>query len=61
MNGPDSSRHTPAKVIGSETGDGSQADRGVGEIGFVVAVTLLGGWLRLRALGRDSLGFDEVG
>jgi hypothetical protein len=39
---------------------GGRLDRSLGEIGFVPAVTVAGGWLRLRALGRVSLWFDEV-
>ncbi len=60
MEGREGPESIPAKVVGLETRGGSLVRRGIGEIGFVMAVTLVGGWLRFRALGRDSLWFDEV-
>lgn len=53
-------RSAAAIEIDSEGKASGRLDPGIGEIGLVLAVTLLGDWLRFRALGRDSLWFDEV-
>lgn len=56
--------HGPRSIAAIETAPdrktGGGASRSMGEIAFVLAVTLVGGWLRFRTLGRDSLWFDEV-
>jgi len=60
VSGPESPATASAKTIGSDTRDRDPVGRNIGEIAFVLAVTLVGGWIRLRALGRDSFWFDEL-
>ncbi|MGH7411837.1 MAG: glycosyltransferase family 39 protein [Candidatus Methylomirabilis sp.] len=45
---------------GPELGGWRWSHRAIGEVGLVLVVTIVGGWLRFQGLGRDSLWSDEA-
>ncbi|MGH7411836.1 MAG: hypothetical protein ACREJ6_12360, partial [Candidatus Methylomirabilis sp.] len=55
----DGAQPAAAKENGLELGSLSPTHRPFYEVALVLALTIVGGWLRFQSLGRDSLWLDE--